>query len=166
MIHSLQNLIAALREELQQYGEMLARLDEQQECVTNRQADRLLETVNLVENQGLVIKRARVDRERVQQEAAISLGLDSAAEFSRIIPRLPEDYRPLVDALVSENNHLLYRIQQRARQNHLLLTQSIELMQRFLGTLFPGLIENRGYTDTGYRHSRSSPAPALYEAVG
>ena len=130
MIQSLKNLIAALREELQQYGEMLARLDEQQECVTNRQADRLLETVNLVENQGGVIKRARMDRERAQQEAALSLGLESGAEFSGIIPRLPVDYRPLVDALVTENNQLLFRIQQRARQNHLILTQSIVIRWR------------------------------------
>ena len=31
-----------------------------------------------------------------------------------------------------ENNELLVRVQQRARQNHLLLSRSVEMMQRFI----------------------------------
>jgi len=39
MIESLQNLINALRRELQEYGEMLALLDRQQQLVMARAAD-------------------------------------------------------------------------------------------------------------------------------
>ncbi len=54
-----------------------------------------------------------------------------------LIPLLPADYRPLVQALVDENNELLVRVRQRARQNHLLLSRSVELMQGLLNTLLP-----------------------------
>jgi len=45
MIDALQTLIEALRDELKQYGEMLALLDQQQELVAGRAADELLHSV-------------------------------------------------------------------------------------------------------------------------
>lgn len=166
MIPYLQNLITALREELHEYGEMLARLDEQQELVMKREADGILQSVATIQDQGAVIQRARSVREKKQNELAGATGLPAGSEFAQLIPRLPEEYRPLVDALVQENNALLTRIQQRARQNHLLLRQSLELMQRFLTTLFPSH-EPRVYNGGGQMFaSRPAPAVSLYEAVG
>ena len=165
MIANLQNLIAALREELHEYGEMLARLDEQQEMVMRREADGILQSVATIQEQGLVIQRTRKTREERQSDLGVKLGLGSAAEFSKLIPQLPEDYRPLLTALVSENNALLVRIQQRARQNHLLLRQSLELMQRFLSTLFASH-EPRTYAPVNPMFARPAPAISMYEAVG
>jgi hypothetical protein len=165
MIAYLQNLIAALREELHEYGEMLARLDEQQDLVMRREADGILQSVATIQEQGVVIQRAREIRTQRQGELAQKLALKSDAEFTQIIPQLPEDYRPMINALVSENNALLVRIQQRARQNHLLLRQSLELMQRFLSTLFP-TSEARTYAPVNPMFSRTAPAVSMYEAVG
>jgi hypothetical protein len=165
MIAYLQNLITALREELHEYGEMLARLDEQQELVMRREADGILQSVATIQEQGVVIQRARQVRESRQTEFAQKIGLKTGSEFSQIIPQMPEDYRPLVNALVAENNALLMRIQQRARQNHLLLRQSLDLMQRFLSTLFPSN-EPRTYAPVSPMFSRPAPAVSMYEAVG
>lgn len=165
MIPQLQKLITALREELHEYGEMLARLDEQQELVMRRDADGILQSVATIQEQGVVIQRTRQTRENAQRELALHIGLKAESEFSLLIPCLPEDYRPLVDALVQENNALLLRIQQRARQNHLLLRQSLELMQRFLSTLFPSH-EPRTYAAAGQMLGRTTPAVSIYEAVG
>src|SRR5688572_3437208 len=114
MIPYLQNLIGALRAELHEYGEMLARLDEQQELVMRREADGILQSVATIQDQGAAIQRAREIREKRQKELAQQIGLTGGAEFSQMIPKMPEDYRPLVDALVQEDNSLLVRIQQRA----------------------------------------------------
>ena len=165
MIAYLQNLIAALREELHEYGEMLARLDEQQELVMKREAEGIMASVSTIQDQSVVIQRAREARELRQNELSLHLGMEKGAEFSKIIPRLPEDYRPLVNALVQENNSLLTRIQQRARQNHLLLRQSLDFMQRFLTTLFPGH-EPRVYNGGGQVFAPGAPSVAVYEAVG
>ena len=164
MIAYLQNLIAALREELHEYGEMLARLDEQQELVMKREADGILASVSTIQDQSAVIQRAREIRETRQNELAQHLGLEGT-EFAKILPRLPEEYRPLVNALVQENNALLTRIQHRARQNHLLLRQSLDLMQRFLSTLFPSH-EPRVYNGGGQMLAHAAPSVAVYEAVG
>lgn len=165
MIEALDKLIAALREELQHYGEMLALLDQQQESAINRLADEMFVATTAVQNQAVVIQSARRDREQSQRTLARELCVAESSTFIEMIPLLPADYRPLVHSLVEENNSLLKRVQQRARQNHLVLSRSVDLMQRFLGLLFPAR-ETQVYNEQGNRQTHALPTPPLYEAVG
>lgn len=162
---SLELLITALREELQQYGEMLALLDREQDLVVRRAGGEILESVNDIQHQAGVIQQARAEREKCRAALATALGLAPGTAFGELVPCLPADYQPLVGALVRENNQLLSRVQQRARQNHLLLSRSVELMQRFLSTLFPSR-DPAVYNDTGNRPGWIQPLAPLYEAVG
>ncbi len=164
MIENLQNLIHALREELQQYGEMLARLDQQQEWVTRRAPDDLLQSTADIEAQSEVIQTARRQRLERQRTVACGLQLKHEAPFAEIIPLLPADYRPLVTALVQENNELLLRVQQRSRQNHVLLARSLELMSRLIGTLLPS--GPTVYTDKGNVTAPILPTRSLCNAIG
>lgn len=165
MIDTLKNLIAALREELQQYGEMLARLDEQQDHVMHRRGEDVLRSVDAIQDQGCILHQVRQRRERCQSDVAGALCVAATTPLRELIPQLPADYRPLLQALVQENNQLLFRVQQRAHQNHLLLSRSLELMQQFLGNLLP-----RGhgpvYAGSGTVFVPPPPDRPLYEAVG
>ena len=67
------DLIEALREELKQYGEMLALLDQQQALVTRRQTTELPENVNHVNAQAAVLAVARHAREERQRQIARAL---------------------------------------------------------------------------------------------
>jgi hypothetical protein len=120
MTESLKHLVEALREELKQYGEMLALLDQQQEQVMHRQTANLLQTVADINNHTEVIRAARHEREQRQRHTARLLNMGESFCFAVMLPQLPAPYQPLVGALVQENNELIVRIQQRARQNHLL----------------------------------------------
>jgi flagellar biosynthesis/type III secretory pathway chaperone len=82
-----------------------------------------------------------------------------------LIPCLPADYRPLVAALVDENNHLLVRVRQRARQNHVLLRRSVELMRELLRTLFPAR-QTSVYNGHGQKRVPALDTRSLYNAVG
>jgi hypothetical protein len=165
MIDSIVTLVGALRDELQQYGEMLALLDRQQQQVIERAADEVFQSIGLVKAQSAAIQNARSRREDCREVVAVNLDQKPDAAFSEIIPLLPPDYQPLVGALVDENNSLLVRVRQRARQNHLLLSRSLELMQNLINTLFPGR-ETRVYNDQGAMRVRVAAATPLYEAVG
>jgi FlgN protein. len=165
MNDALEKLIQALREELQQYGEMLARLDLQQEHAISRRSEDLLQATAEIEVQSQVIKSARQARIECQAAVAEALGLASDATFADLIPLLPADYRPLVSALVQENNESLGRIHQRSRQNHILLCRSLELMSRLLGNLMPGT-HNPVYTDKMNVSNGAFPAHAVYQAIG
>ncbi len=160
----LQNLIEALREELKEYGEMLALLDQQQQMVSHRQTQDLLQIVGSINIQAEAIAAARREREQRQREVTRELKLAPDAPFNEVIPKLPVNFQPLMKALVQENNQLLMRIQQRARQNHLMLTRIVELMQRFLGSLFPGNLTT--YDNAGQLLANALPQHSVYDAIG
>lgn len=161
----LHNLIESLREELKQYGEMLALMDQQQTLVMRRQTGELFQNVAGVNAQAEVIAAARREREQFQRNLARELQLPETAGFNVLTPLLPADYRPLVQALVEENNELLTRVQQRARQNHLILSHAVELMQQMINSMFPGA-GPKTYDDDGRLPASSLPQHSLYEAVG
>jgi flagellar biosynthesis/type III secretory pathway chaperone len=161
----LHNLIESLREELKQYGEMLAVLELQQDTVVQRHVNDLLQNVASVNAQAEVIAAVRREREQHQRNVARQLDLNEEATFAAIIPLLPLNYRPLVEALVQENNELLVRVHHRTRQNHLLLSHAVELMQQLISAIFPGG-GPKTYDSTGRLPVRNLPQHSLYESVG
>ena len=161
----LSNLIEALREELKQYGEMLALLDQQQLLVMQRQVAELPDNVNCVNAQAGVIAGARQEREQRQRHLARFMELPESSGFKILIPLLPSDYQPLLDALVQENNALLVRVQQRARLNHLLLSHCVELMQQLINSIFPAAGPTT-YDGSGHIPAAMVAPQSLYQAVG
>src|SRR5205814_1595606 len=137
MTPNLEKIIESLRNELQQYGEMLALLDHQQELVRMRGADDILHSIASINTQSATIQAARERREAAQQYLARSLGQPLDSTFATLLPLVPDHYRPLVGALVQENNELLQRVRHRAAENQSILRRSLELMQRFITTLSP-----------------------------
>ena len=158
-------LIEALRHELHQYGEMLALLDQQQEQVMGRAADEVLHSAVAINDQMAVLQLARRQREACQGEVARALHQPEETTFVHLIPQLPEQYRSAVEALVRENNELLTRVQRRGRQNHVLLSRSLEMMQRFMSTLLPASPPTV-YNGEGHLHPASPQTQPIYEAVG
>jgi hypothetical protein len=166
MNSGVEKLIQALREELQQYGEMLAQLDAQQEQILRRAVDDLPVSYAEISAQGEVIRAAREAREEMRREIARGLRIEAGSHFQEIIPLLPADYRPLLSALVDENNRLLIRIHQRVRQNHMLLMRSVELMVNFMSGLVPNA-QPAVYGASGIGLAQGPSTSALfYNAVG
>jgi flagellar biosynthesis/type III secretory pathway chaperone len=160
-----ERLLEGLRSELQEYGAMLALLDQQQQAVVTRAADDVLQSVNVVNAQTAVIEQARELRETRRREAAALLAQPAEVTFADLTPRLPQKFHAAINALVRENNQLLIRVRQRARQNHLLITRSLELMQRVLNAFVPAA-QPTTYTGAGKTSESRPPALPLYDAVG
>jgi flagellar biosynthesis/type III secretory pathway chaperone len=165
MLELIQRLIDALREELEQYGELLALLDQQQEAALTRSSDEVLNTIAAVNAQSAVIQVARQHRDQCRLHLACALAQSDSTSLTVLLPLLPENYQPLVQALVQENNDLLHRVQQRARQNHLMLSRALELMQTLINTMAPS-----GPTPVplgnGTVPKPSMSSRPLYEAAG
>jgi flagellar biosynthesis/type III secretory pathway chaperone len=165
MIQSIKLLIDALRDELQNYGEMLVLLDRQQEYLIARDASEVFQSISLIKAQGAAILQSRSSREEGRRALALESSREPETSFAELIPLLPADYQPLLRALVDENNELLMRVRRRARQNHLMLRRSVELMQELLNTLLPSR-QGSVYDDTGSRPANATSPHRLYEAVG
>jgi hypothetical protein len=146
----LPQLIQTLREELQQYGEMLARLEQQQDAILHHGPGAVFQSIASIQTQGEILRQARNARELAQRQAAGLLGESLDSTFTQLIPLLPASHQPLVDALVQENNELVQRVRGKAELNQLLLRQSLHLMQHFV--------------DTMQAHSPSAPPPSNPEA--
>ena len=136
MTEKLQQLVDALREELQQYGEALALLDQQQELIKSHAVPQLAEAVQAVNRQMETICRARESRTSCQRELAALLQMDGqTSTLVELCKFVPDEYRLQITALVEENNKLLVRVRHRVRQNQLMLTRSVELIQQVLDGL-------------------------------
>ena len=135
MIVELQNVIQALRNELHQYGEMLALLEQQQHVAQHSGAEEILRSISHINQQSTSIQVARERRKSAQRHLAAAVQQSDNGTFSILIPLLPNSYQPMVSALVQENHELLGRVRERAQANQLLLRRALELMQRFITTL-------------------------------
>jgi len=159
-----QELVTALRDELRQYGTLLGLIEQHQTFIVERRTQDLLEAVDAVNAQTIAVEAARHARECSRRSLALALGLPEQAKFSELLPGLSAAGRTMVQALVDENNLLLGRIQQRARQNQMLLRRSLDLMQQFMERLFPSVCST-GYDGTGRRMEPAAALRRVYEAV-
>jgi flagellar biosynthesis/type III secretory pathway chaperone len=166
MNEALNNLIAALREEMTQYGELLALMQEQQELIINRSANELLINLHDVNQQVEKIATHREHRETARRALVQSVGGTKDTTFKQMTALLPEEYQPLLNALVEEINQLLQRIQQWVRQNHLLLKRSLDLMSKIMHTIFPtSSAAAQTYGRSGTVSPIAPPPSTLYEGL-
>jgi len=166
MNEALNNLIAALREEMTQYGELLALMQEQQELIINRSANELLINLHDVTQQVEKISTHREQRDAARRALVQSLGGTEDTTFKQMTALLPEEYQPLLNALVEEINQLLQRIQTWVKQNHLLLKRSLDLMSKIMHTIFPTSSAAAQTYGRGGTVSPIAPPPStLYEGL-
>ena len=165
MTEKLQQLVDALRKELQEYGGVLALLDQQQELIKSHTVPQLAEVVEAIDHQMQDVRQARESRISCQSELAGLLQMDqqndTLVELSRFVP---DEYRLQITALVEENNRLLRRVRQRVRQNHLMLSRSVELIQRVLDSLL-STARTSVYDDSGQLAKQPVGRRSLWNTV-
>lgn len=126
-------------------------------------ADEVLHSISSINAQSAAIQNAREVRQIVQRRLATELSQPDDSTFSHLLPLLPESYRPLVGALVQENNELLQRVRVRAQQNQALLRKSVEYMQRFITTLSPQ--DNHAHAVHESTVMTVESASSIYDAI-
>jgi len=122
MNRPLQQLIEALREELQQCGEMLAQLEDAAR-LTFKDTPGAARPVPL---RGDALLAARQAREFSRQQLAWAAQKPHAASIAELISSLPQDFQPMVDALVEETEDLWRRLYERLRQDRCWLQRARE----------------------------------------
>ncbi len=130
-------MIQALREEVTQYGELLALLEKQQQLILGRSTDGLLGNLRSIHAQVPLVGSARQCRDDCRQALASALGQPATISFRILIAAAPPHCRALFEALVDEINDLLQRSQERLRQNHRLISRSLSSLHRMILELLP-----------------------------
>lgn len=148
MIPLLHQYIESLRDEMKQYGELLALLDEPQSPGSVSVAEEVLGNLATWRAQESSIDKARRHRLGCQRQLAHALGRSTDAPLAQLVVLLPVKYRPLVTALAQENEQLRQRVQQRVSQNHRQLGRALECLRRSLQTLIPACADGKGVSES------------------
>ena len=125
----------AQRQELFQYGEILASLDQQQQMVASYASEEVWGSMLQLQRQMTQLEAVNKRRQDAWLDLARALGMPGDATGTALLARLPAKYRLPVEALFEENAHLLARARHRARHNHLLLSQVLQSLHQFLDGL-------------------------------
>src|SRR5690606_1749158 len=121
MNERLDNLAHALREEMQEYGELLALLGEQQEAIFARKVEEIAEIDARIDLTALTIQQRRERRDAALAEVATAVRAPEGETLREILPLFPANLRPMFAALIDEVNDLLEVTRRKARQNQVLL---------------------------------------------
>jgi flagellar biosynthesis/type III secretory pathway chaperone len=151
MTFNYDSLIVALRDEVQEYGELLSLFNDQQTAILERNPGRVLEIQDTIKEQLLTINDCRKRREQTAKEFAATVGADPSSTVKQLIEKCEETVRPLLNALIYEVNQLISKTRRRGHQNQMLLARSIEVSQQILQRLNPG-----GLTKTYSRRGQIS----------
>ena len=135
MTQILEQVIEALRDELQQFGEMLALLESQQTSLNRGDIGGIAGTAAAIDSQRNVIESARARRENLQKQLAWTVGDPGSQSLQSLLPRTPDIYRPLLLALVGEINQLVEAVRTRLEANQLQLRRALDLTARLLSTI-------------------------------
>jgi flagellar biosynthesis/type III secretory pathway chaperone len=138
-----------LRNELQEYGALLALFEEQQANLLRRDADAVAAVAFSIEEQAKATQQYRERREKCVQEFALKQGRAPESTLRQLLPLFPAEVQPLLNALIDEINHLIHRIRRDARHNQMLLSRVVEAHNEALRTLMPEMFENRTYSARG-----------------
>lgn len=161
-----QPLVELLREELQEYGGLFNLLGRQQDQIIERKPDAILLLNDEIDAQTQLVGDLRSRREQFVARLHERAKATGTVTLRSILPYFTPDVQPLLEALMTDINHMLRRNRQKARQNHLLLARAMELTEQTLRVLQP---ENftRTYQRTG---KVATPRPVVaatrYSALG
>jgi len=130
-------VIEVLRAEMEEYGGLLALLEDQQSAIIDRAADRVLEINMSINDQMRMIHMRREAREGLVTSVATRLNQPANSMLRELVRFFRKPIQPLIEALIDEINSLVTRARRRAQQNQMLLARSIEVMQEVLHRLNP-----------------------------
>jgi len=132
-----EDLADMLRDELQEYGEFLVLLDEQQHAILSQDADLLRDLDQDIQRQIQNTQDMRERRTDMVVTFAELAGFPKDASLRQILPCFPQSAQPLMLALINEINSLIEKTRRALRQNHMLLARASEVTEKLIAALAP-----------------------------
>jgi hypothetical protein len=124
------DLVAALRNELQENGGLIRLLNQQTKALYRYDKAENTRLEDQIRNQIRIAIRCRQSREMVLRQTAANLALGEEASSETILAHFPGYVQPLLEALCTEVECLNGRLVERLRQNQ-------QLKEHFLAEITP-----------------------------
>ena len=143
-----ESLAGILRNEFQEYGGVFSLLQDQQKSIFDRNADLLFENNKAIEKQLKTATAMRQQREQKVRELAQQINEEAITTVKELMPFIPKQALPLMEALMNGAADLLKKIQDTTQKNRLLLARANELNDQILRMTRP-LSMTKTYTANG-----------------
>jgi len=157
-------IVAALQNELQEYGGLLHLFDRQQTCIIHQDPTGFLDINIDVDEQIAKLTHIREQREELVRQTALAIGKPSDITLAALTHSFQPEHQQLFRALIDEINDLITRTQRRTRQNRMLLAQCVESARQLLSVRSPGAMPgtygSHGQIRTSYIQEQYTAAVA------
>lgn len=110
-------LVGALRDELQEKGGLIGLLNRQTETLYRRDTVENERLEGQIRTQLEVISRSTEGRDYAVRQTASAFDLQEDVQSNEVIRRFPDFVHPLLEALFSEVERLSSRVKERLKQN-------------------------------------------------
>ena len=156
----------SLRNEIAGFGGLLHLFEQQQERLFARDTDGVLRLSTEIEEHTRAMAEHRSRREQIVADFALAHAQPARATLRSLLPFIPADARPLIEALIAEVNVLIHRVRRLTRQNHTLLARTVESQQELMRTLRPDAFLHT-YSASGRKSLKANTrTPGALQAAG
>ena len=131
-------LADALRDELAEYGGLLATLDQQREAIAGHNAALLVEIADEIRRQTASARHFTNIREEVCARLAKGTGCAPDATERDLLRFMPAEARAMFESLIEESAGVVKNAKKKAERNTVLLAHSSDLNEKLLMALRPG----------------------------
>ena len=132
-----QALLDALGSELQNYELLLTLLKEHQQCIINRNSERITEINSTIDEQVQKIETLRSNREKVSAELLMFLDLDPELPLSDALALLAQDIAKSIKEAIANLVALISKSQYIAKQNQILIKRAALITEQLLSSFSP-----------------------------
>lgn len=161
-----QALADALRAELQEFGGLLALIDQQRDQLLARNSNAVLDRSRAIENQVALLQQCREHRDSLLRAWFRACGHTEEASLDTIAMTLPPSAQPLFEAFLNEGYRLSGRLQRHAQRNAALLQRAHSATDSLLSLLHPpDGPSGRTYASNGHPSAKQRSGSIVRKAV-
>ncbi len=132
-----EQMVMAMRGEIQEQGALLGLFEEQQRAIINRNSGKVLHLVTVIQKQVDLAQLARSRREALMGQALKRARISPKTPLMELIYQFPPVVQPLLRALIEEVIRIAERVRIKGHQNQVLLARSIDLIRELLEEVSP-----------------------------
>lgn len=130
-------MIAAMRLEIQEQGGLLGLFDEQLDSIVRRDSAGVLSLVTRIQKQVELAQAARSRREFLMSQILRRARVSPKTPLMSLVPQFPTAIQPLMRTLIEEVIEIADRVRRKANQNQVLLARSIDLIRELIEEVSP-----------------------------
>lgn len=154
-------LIEALRNELEAYGELHRLIDHQKDTLLKRNPQDLYDSVEALEKHIQAMRPICDFRKSLQDQQSTNPDVS----LKVLIQSAPYDLQPLLEALHDEISRLLENSRNHMRRNQLMMNRARQINEQLQQTLFPNQSAPSVYGTRGNLRKRGPVSGSQYTAL-